>query len=198
MSKQVSLTKKLAAGSVLVALSGFVPQPLVSSAQAASGTINAAGTFGGGISMGTTVTNLQFGSIIATGDSGKLTVSPGGVTSTSNGFFNGAFQAGTIAFKAAAGALPVNVTAAGFVASQALKDVGEGTAGSITLAQVSLTGPFTAPVVLKTGTPNKVATLAGATATAVTTDINVGSVINWSGGRPIGGFTLPVTITVTY
>lgn len=198
MSKKVNLAKKLAAGSVLVALSGFVPQPLVPAAQAASATINAAGTFAGGIQMGTTTTNLLFGSMVATGDTGKLTVQPGGGTATSNGFFNGAVQAGTIAFKAAAGALPVNVTAAGFVAAQALSDKGEGTQGSITLAQVNLTGPFTASVVLKTATPAKVATLNLTTGVTVPTDINVGSVISWSGARPIGGFSIPLTVTVTY
>jgi len=183
---------------MLVALSGFVPQPLVSVAHAASATINAAGTFGGGIQMGTTSTNLLFGSMIASGDTGKMTVAPGGATSTSNGFFNGGEQGGTIAFNAAAGGLPVNVTVAGFTASLGLSDKGEGTQGSVTIAQVTLTGPFTASAVLKTATPAKVATLTGTTGAAAAADINVGTVVSWSGGRPIGGYSVPLTVTVTY
>lgn len=195
---KVSLSKKIAAGSVLVALSGVVPQPMGGSAQAASATINAVGTFAGGISMGTTVTNLLWGSIVASGDTGKLTVTPGGLTGTSNGFFNGGEQAGTIAFNAVAGGLPVNVSAAGFATGIALKDVGEGTQGSVTLGRFTLTGPFTASVVLKSATPAKVATLTGATAAPATADINVGGVVTWNTTRPIGQFTVPVTITVTY
>lgn len=198
--KKFSLTKKLAAGAALVALSGAVPQPFVGAAQAASATINAAGTFAGGISMGTTKTNLLFGSVVASADTGKLTVTPAGGTATSNGFFNGGEQNGTIAFNAVAGGLPVNVTASGFTAGLALADAGEGTQGSITLAQFSLTGPFATPttVVLKTATPAKVATLTGTAGAAATADINVGGVVSWSGARPIGSFSVPVTITITY
>jgi len=195
---KVNLSKKLAVGTVLVALSGMVPQPIVNTAHAATATINAVGTFGGGIQMGTTSTNLLFGSMVASGNTGSMQVTPGAATVTNNGFFNGAQQVGTIAFNAAAGGLPVNVTVAGFTAAFGLRDVGSGTQGSITIDQVSMSGPFLATAVLKTATPAKVATLTGTAGAAATADLNVGAVVNWSGARPIGQFTVPLTVTITY
>lgn len=202
MSKQSSpMVKKLAAGAALVALSGFVPQPLVSPAHADTATINAAGTFAGGISL-TFATNILFGSVIANGNTGKLavTASTAAVTPTtaSNGFFNGGEQQGSFLFNAAAGGLPVSVSVAGFTAALALSDKGEGTQGSITLNTMSMSGPFAAPIVLKAATPLKTVALTGTTGAAVTTDITAGARVTWSGARPIGGFSVPLTVTITY
>lgn len=189
--------KAIAAGSVMVALSGIVPTPLVSGAHAATATINAVGTFSGGITLGAG-TNIVFGPMVATSNTGKMTVTPGSATGTSNGFFNGVPAAGSLTFKASAGGLPVNVSVSGFTTSFALTDKGQGTQGSITIGQASFSGPFTAAVVVKAATPNKVATLNNATTATVPTDVNAGAVVSWNGARPIGGFSVPLTVTIAY
>lgn len=201
MSKQNSpnTVKKIAAGAALVALSGFVPTPLVSPAMADTATITAAGTFGGGISM-TAATNVKFNTIIANGDTGKLMLTASGTVTESNGFFNGATTPGKISFKAAAGSLSVSISVAGLTSGLALSDKGEGTQGSITVGTITMKGPWAttnATATLKIGTPAKVHPLK-ATAGTVPEDILVGTRVTWSGGRPIGGFSVPLTITVAY
>ena len=90
-NKKSNLKTRLTTGAMLVALSGFVPQITNNRALADSATINASGTFSSGIKM-TAGANLQFGVMVATGASGKVTVGPGAATSASKAFFNGGTQ----------------------------------------------------------------------------------------------------------
>lgn len=100
-TKKTNLAKKAAAGAVLVALSGFLPQPFVHQAMASTATINATGTFSDGITM-SFLANLEFKTIVATAINGSLTVKPTGAGSIgANGFFVAAPIAGKIGFNAA-------------------------------------------------------------------------------------------------
>ncbi len=191
-TKKRNLTQKVAAGAILVALSGFVPN-VTRQAHAATATISASGTFTGGITL-TAGTNLQFGKMVATANSGKLTVQTGGGTAGSKGFFNtvGATN-GTIKFNA--GALKVvDITVAGVAKTLALASTANGgKTGVVNLSTVKIGGPFAAAETFTTAGLKQSATL-----TSLTTDLNIGGTVTWGAVQPLGSFTQAVAVTVNY
>lgn len=187
-----NLTQKVAAGAILVALSGFVPN-VTRQAQAATATINASGSFTGGLTM-TAGTNLQFGKMVATQASGKLTVNTAGGTAVSKGFFNtlGATN-GTIKFNA--GALKaVDFTVAGPQNTLVLASTANGgKTGVVNLDTVDIGGPIAAPLAFTTGSLKQSATL-----TSLTTDLAIGGTVTWGAIQPLGSFTQAVRVIANF
>lgn len=197
--------KKVMMGAALIALSGAVPQPLISQAHAATGTINVSGTFLSGITVAGTV-NLAFGSMIASGAAGTVGVkTAGGFTAAPVGVTPlGAGVAGAFKFSAKTTAPNVDVTVAGigtipganFVATGG----GAGPVGTVTIKSVTLAGIGAGTTVVAGGggggaTSGKIA---GYDITAKAGPIKVGAVLQYSNGPAIGQFTQPVVLTVAF
>lgn len=191
-TKKRNLTQKVAAGAILVALSGFVPN-VSRQAQAATATISASGTFTGGITM-SAGTNLVFGKMVATAAAGKLSVTTGGGTAATNGFFN-TLGATNGSFKFQAGALKaVDFTIAGVQKTLALASTANGgKTGVVNLSTVKINGPFAAAETFTTGALTNSATL-----TSTTADILVGGAVTWGATQPLGSFTQALTLTANY
>jgi hypothetical protein len=187
-SSKGTLNKKMTAGAVMVALSGFVPDAINNVALADTATINATGTFSDGISL-TAGTNLQFNTIVATDTSGTARLLPSGVgTSVVKAVFVGISQVpGTFAFNGAV-TQSVNVSLISGITSKVVLP----TQGDITIATLKFTGPFTA-----TFTANK-STAAAIGAGNKALDINVGGQVIWSGATPLGAFSVPIKLSVAY
>ena len=191
MSKNRVISKKVAAGAMLIALSGFVPK-VTKPAHAATATITASGTFSSGIKM-TAGNNLQFGVIVATGPTGKVSINTAGATSTSKAFFNGGTQKqGSIAFQAGA-SKNIDITVTGMKNTLTLGTFGGAKTGTVNLPTVSVGGPYAAAEVFKVATTKNTATL-----TSTTADLQIGGVITWGATLPIGTFATPLTVTVTF
>ncbi|MEM6781263.1 MAG: DUF4402 domain-containing protein [Pseudomonadota bacterium] len=187
-----NLTQKVAAGAILVALSGFVPN-VTRQAQAATATITASGSFTGGLTM-TAGTNLQFGKMVATNTGGKLTVNTAGGTVASKGFFNtlGATN-GTIKFNA--GALKaVDFTVAGPAKTLALASTANGgKTGVVNLSEIVVAGPIATALTFTTGSLKQSATL-----TSLTTDLSIGGQVTWGAVQPLGSFTHADRVIANY
>lgn len=190
MSQKTNLKNKVAAGAVLVALSGFVPQISSNRAHAATATISMSGTFTSGIAM-TKGTALQFGIIVATDTGGTAQVKAAGGTSASKAFFNGGTQkAGTIAFKAGA-SLKVDITVTGMKNTLTLG--GATTTGTVNFPTAKLSGPFAIQTFTAAGT-----TATSVTLTAKSSDINVGGTVTWNAIQPLGTFSDNVKVVVAF
>jgi hypothetical protein len=192
-SKQNKSTK-LAMGAALVALSGHVPDILINEAHADTATIKATGTFSSGLSV-SAVTNLIFGTMVATDTTGFVQILPngaGGATSANNAFFIGAPQEGQIGFSGKAVA-PVDMTISANWLPITL--TGAAPVGQVTISKVMLAGVFTKATipftVLNTTEINEA--IAG-----LTTDIFVGARVIWSGAIPIGKFQESIKLTIAY
>lgn len=191
MTKKKNLKRNIAAGAVLVALSGFVPK-ISKPANAATATIKASGSFTSGLNL-TAGANLQFGKIVATGPSGSAKITTAGATAVSKAFFNGGVQKeGSFAFLA--GALKVvDLTVVGMKNSLTLGSVAGVKTGVVNLESITLGGPLKTAQVFKVATTKQTNTLVSLTA-----DINVGGVVTWGGIAPIGTFSQNVVLTVTF
>lgn len=187
-----NLTKKIAAGAALVALSGFVPK-MSKPAQAASASINVLGSFTSGLKM-TAGNDIKFGIIVPTTGNGQATVKTGGTFVSTDGFQNGGAPAnGSIKFQA--GALKaVDMTMAGLKATLTLGATANGgKTGTVNLPTVSVNGPYAAAEVFKIATTKNTVTL-----TSTTADLVLGGVVTWGATAPIGTFTTPITLTINY
>lgn len=189
-----NLKTKTAASVALVALSGVVPQPFVQQAYADTATISVTGKFISGITL-IAGTNVQMGSLIATGSTGKLSVTAGGGTVTASGTFLGAPTAGTVKITAKA-TQPVDITVKGFGALTV-------TTGTATLSKVYISGPITVNVTLSGGTATSADSQlnVGLNASAVTAapqTFNIGAGVTWTGNQPIGTFSQAINLIVGY
>lgn len=183
--------KKVAAGAAVVALSGFVPQPLVQQAQAATTTITVSGSFSSGISILTTV-GVNLGTIVATAITGTAKIAANGNT--------GAVGA-TIVANAAKGKIkakyavqkPLDIIVSGF-----------GTlGGAITNATLDkiyfsgVAGPGTVTGGAATTTASVIATAMNSAAGTKT--LNLGAGVVWTGAFPkTGAFTKAVNVTLQF
>lgn len=198
--------KKVAAGAALVALSGFVPQPLMQQAHAASAAINVTGSFVTGVELAAG-NAFKFGTIAATGAAGSVTFNPatgGGGTFASNNAvqINASSQTGSFSLKVASTTPDLNVTVAGLgTVTLIASGGGAGPTGSVKLAQVILDksafGAGADIVFASGGGTSDTAVIAGGAA-AATTDILVGGQLTWTGGIPVGQFTQAITLTATF
>ena len=183
--------KNIAAGAILVALSGFVPK-VSRPAHAASATVKVSGTFSSGLKM-TAGQPVLYGVIVPTDANGKVTIKATGGTAISKAFFNGGVQqAGSIKFSAGASKL-VDITVAGLKNSLTLGSFGGAKTGTVNLPTAVISGP------LKTAQTFKItATKQSNTLNSTTKDLNIGSVVTWNAVQPIGTFSQTLTVTVSF
>lgn len=186
-----NLTKNIAAGAMLVALSGFVPH-VTRTARAASASISVTGSFTSGLAM-TAGTGLQFGKIVGTAVSGKVTIKTGGGVSTSKGFFNATPKAGSIAFSAGA-SKKVDITVTGMKTDLTLVATANGgNTGTVTLTDVKVAGPFAVKTYTTADTTDTSVTLTDKTA-----DLAIGGTIAWKDPIPLGAFSETITVTISF
>lgn len=190
MSK--NLKTKVAAGAALVALSGFVPQPLMQQANAATATINATGSFISGVALAGGQA-LQFGTIVATQTTGNVQITVGGAAAnTNNALMLGAPQQGLFTYTLAiTGSLRLSIT-------QGIGAVAGPAPGTVQLNRVT----FSSANVNGGNTFQFAATGAIQTHsfgdTGPANNLNMGGRIAWNGGRPIGAFTQTVGLFMAF
>lgn len=191
-TKPITNSTKIAGGAALVALSGIVPTPapFVQDANAATTTISVSGTFISGITIDT-ATDVDLGTIIATGATGTAKVEAGDTLAGSNGTIIGGNSDGKIKFNFKVNK-QVDVKVSGF-----------GTLGptvtDATFDKMYFSGVFTATVTGGTGTTTATAANNALTASGNAKIANVGAGVSWTGAFPTTGtFAKPVTITVTF
>ena len=191
-------TKAAVASAAVVALSGFVPQPLISSAHAASAKISVTGSFITGIKLAAGK-NAQFGSNAANDVNGKATISTAGVLAVSKAVkVGGAPQAGSFAFTAVDIVPNVDFTVAGLGALVlAATGGGAGPAGTMKLKSVILGGVGAAATTLTSG-GGTTAKKAGYDITSLVGPLKVGAVVTWGATQPLGAFTQQITLTAAY
>ncbi len=198
--KKSHIKKKAAAvaGAAVVALSGAVPQPLISSAHAATAKISVTGSFITGIKLAAGK-NVQFGSNAASNISGKATISTAGAIALTKGVaVGGTPQAGSFAFTAVSLVPPVDLTVAGLgpVVLGATVGLG-GPVGTMKLATVVLDNIGAASVALASG-GGTTAKKAAYVITSLTGPIKVGATVTWGAVQPQGAFTQQITLTAAY
>lgn len=198
MSKIINTKTKMAAGAALVALSGFVPQPLISNAEAASAKINVTGSLITGIVLAAGQ-DVKFGSVAATDINGKMSISTAGVITPSKAVaVGGAPQAGTFAFTAVSTTPNVDITVAGLGAlTLAATGGGGGPTGTAKLNKIVLDNIAAAATTL-TNAGGGTAKKAGYDITSLTGPIKVGASVTWGATQPIGSFTQQITLTMAY
>lgn len=191
MDNKKILSKRIAAGMALVALSGFVPK-ITKPVHAATATISATGTFTSGIKL-TAGNNLEFGVIVPTGANGSVAISTAGVTTVSKAFINGGAPTnGTMKFAAGASKV-VDITVVGLKNTLTLGSFGGAKTGTVNLPTVTIGGPLTTAQVFKIATTKQTNTLNSTTA-----DIAIGGIVTWNGVAPIGTFATPITVTIAF
>ncbi len=197
MSTKTIINKKMAAGAALVALSGFVPQPLVGTAEAASAKIDVSGSFITGIKLAAGQ-DVKFGSLAATDVNGTAKiVTAGTVTLTKGVAVGGAPQAGSFVFTAVSTTPNVDITVAGLGAVVLAASVGGGgPTGTVTLNKIILKGAGIDETLTDGG--GGTAKKAGEAISAKTGPIKVGAIVGWGGTQPIGSFTQEITLTIGY
>ncbi len=198
--KAYNLSKKAATGAALVALSGFVPQPMMQSANAASAAINVSGSFVTGVTL-TPGVAVNFGKLLATAATGNITLSTAGVLSGSVGVkkvgalaANGSIKA-TIANKTAA--MNVTIKGLGPVVLAATVN-GAGPAGTAKLTKILMKGAAlnTLRTVTAVGTTGKTTVTAAVTTPAAV--IALGGRLDWTGAIPLGSFTQAITVIMAF
>jgi hypothetical protein len=198
MSQKNLINTKMAAGAALVALSGFVPQPFVNSAQAASASISISGSFITGIQLAAG-TDIKMGKVAVTAANGSVVISTAGVvTPTKAVAAGGAPQAGTFSFKAVSTTPNVDITVTGLGAlTLAATTGGVGPVGTAKLTKITLGGIGAAPTTLTDGGAGTDKKLAYNINTTLAT-MDVGATITWGAVQPIGQFQTPITLTIAY
>lgn len=198
MSKIINSKTKMAAGAALIALSGFVPQPLISSADAATAKISVTGSLITGIQLAAGQ-NVKFGSVAATDINGNMAISTAGAVTPSKGVaVGGAPQAGSFAFTAVSTTPNVDITVAGLGAlTLAASAGGAGPTGTAKLNKIILDNIGAAAITLTNG-GGGTAKKAGYDITTKTGPIKVGAVVTWGATQPIGAFTQQITLTMVY
>ncbi len=199
MSKNKSHMKSNAAmGAVLVALSGAVPVPFISTANAATAKISVTGSLVTGITL-TAGVDAKFGKVAPTLPNGSAVLSTAGVVTPSNGVTaGGAPQNGTIAFTAVDTTPNVDITIAG-MGSMALAATTGGAAatGTAKLSQVKLGAIGAAAAALSTG-GGTTATSAGYAITTTSAVMKVGATVTWGAVQALGSFAEEITVTIAY
>jgi hypothetical protein len=199
MSNTKSFMKsKAAGGAALVALSGFIPQPLVTNhAQAASAKISVKGSFISGIKI-SAIKDAVFGSNIATAANGKLVLSSANVVTPSKGVHIGGSPAsGQFKFTAASTTPSVDITVAGLGAmtlgatAGGVAAVGTAKLAKITLDKIGATATLT-------DGGGGTAKSANYDITATKATIQVGGEVTWGATPPIGAFAEEITLTIAY
>ena len=196
MSNRKSQHSKKVVGAALVALSGFVPQAYVNTAEAATATISVTGSFITGIKL-TAGTSAKFGSNAASDINGKLVLSTAGVVTPSKGVHvGGGPQAGTFAFTAVSTTPNIDITVGGLGAlTLAASAGGLGPVGTAKLASVTLDNIGAAPTTLAGAATAK---KAGYNITIKTAVLKMGATVTWGAVIPIGAFATPVDLTIAY
>ncbi|GJL85521.1 MAG: hypothetical protein DHS20C02_12960 [Micavibrio sp.] len=202
MSNKKSHIKTKAAavtGAAVVALSGFVPQPLISSAQAATATISVTGSFITGIALAAGA-NANFGSVAATAPAGSVVLATtGAITASPNAVaVGGAVANGSFVFTAVDTTPNINMTVTGLGAVVlAATGGGNGPVGTMKLANVSLGGIGAAAATFPSG-GGTTATVANYNITSLNGPIAVGATVTWGAVQPIGLFSEAIVLTAAY
>lgn len=187
------IKSKAIAGAALVALSGFVPQPFMQEADAATVAMNVTGKFISGITLAK-VADIQMKTIIATGLTGSVGFDQDAAQAVTSGTFIGTPVVGKIKMTAAA-VQDVDITVTG------MGTFNPATSGTGTLSKIAVgNGGISNPqIITAAGTTGKVTgvTLTGSANTAAKT-IDLGATVTWTGGKPDGAFSLPVVVTIAY
>lgn len=213
MSIDKQLNKgRIAAGAAMVALSGFVPQPMMQQANAAAtATINVTGSLVTGISL-VAVDDVKFGTLVPTATAGTIVVAPGLATTVipttayTNAKHVGNAQDGSFKLQVLATGIDMDATVKGiglvpttaFVATAG----GSGPTGTVKIDRFFI-GPTnitkTAKITFNSGggTTDTIASAFQASVTAQKT-INVGAALSWTAPQPIGQFTVPVSLTLSF
>ena len=191
------LNSKAVGAAALVALSGFVPQPFVNLAHAATATISVTGSFITGIKLapGTTA---KFGSNAASDINGKINLSTAGaVTGVKGVHVGGGPQAGSFQFTAVSTVPNVDITVTGMgkltLAASAGGHAAQGTA-KLNSVKFGKIGALTTVSDGGAGTGKK----AGYNITKTTTKMLVGAEVTWGAVLPIGSFATPIQVTIAY
>lgn len=198
MSYDKSKLKTKAVGAAtLVALSGFVPQPLVNLAQAATATISVTGSFITGIKLAAGTT-AKFGSNAASGINGKMVLSTAGAVTPSKGVhIGGGKQAGSFQFTAVSTVPNIDITVKGLGKLTLSKSAGGlGPVGTAKLQSVTF-GKIGAATTLTDGGAGT-AKKANYNITKKTTKMLVGATVVWGATIPIGSFATPITVTMAF
>lgn len=192
------LNSKAVGAATLVALSGFVPQPFVNLAHAATATISVTGSFITGIKLapGTTA---KFGSNAASDINGKMNLSTAGaVTGVKGVHIGGGKQAGSFQFTAVSTVPNVDITVTGLgklvLAASAGGHAAQGTAklNSVTFGKIGAVA--TTLVDGGAGSAKK----AAYNITKKTTKMLVGAEVTWGAVLPIGSFATPIVVTIAF
>ncbi len=194
--------KKVAAGAALVALSGFVPQPMMQQANAASASISVTGSFITGVQLVAGV-SVKFGTFAATAGNGNVTLSTAGAITTTVGAVqvNANSAAGSFSLKVVDTAVPLNVTVAGLGAVTLIASAGGGgPTGTVTLNKVilggaSLGGTF---IITDAGGGTGKTVIPATKVTGKTGAMAIGGQLTWGATQPIGQFTQAITLTMAF
>ncbi len=201
MSIKSHLKKGAAAGAVLVALSGFVPEPLVnpliSQANAATATFNVTGSFITGIKL-TPITDAKFGSVAATGVNGTAKLSTAGAVTSAKGTAVGGAQEGEVQFTAVNTTPNVDVTVKSMGAVVlAATSGGAGPTGTMKLTKL-LFGDIAAATFAVTDAGGGTGVSAGVDIDTLAAVMKVGAHVSWGATQPLGQFTKQVKVYIAY
>ncbi len=203
IQKTKSTTRsKVVASAALVALSGFVPQPLMNTAHAASASISVSGSFITGIQL-TAVQAMDFGSIAVTDTGGKATLNgvAGTVSATSKGVAIGGAAQGSFVFKAVSTVPNVDITvkvpqANGLTLASTAG--GAAATGSAKLINVVINGIGAAATTLALAPATSV-TATGYNINTTSAALKLGGRVDWpSAVQTIGAFAAPLTLTIGF
>lgn len=205
--KNSKVTKRAIGAAVtvpLIALSGYVPVPLVHSAIAGSTTLNVSGQFITGISL-VKKAALKFGKMVSTGTGGKISLTTAGAYANASKAVGITGKAvGKYTYKAVTTTAGFDITVKG-MGALALGNTTPGNAaakGTAKLTKVLFGTVFNATkaAVVCTvggGTSCKKA-VAAADFNVKSGSVKLGGVITWTTPQPIGKFTQPLTIIMAY
>ena len=192
------LNKKTATGVALVALSGFVPQPFMQQADAASASISVTGSFVTGVKLAAG-TSVKFGIFAATDVNGSIALSTAGVTTPSKAVAaGGAPQAGSFAMTLVSTVPNVDITISGLgTVTLAASAGGGGPVGTVKLNKIILDAIGAAAISLTDG-GGGTAKSAGYNVTVKTGSIKVGGQLTWGAVQPIGTFAEAIVLTMAF
>lgn len=195
---KINNKKAAAAGAALVALSGFVPSPLVPSAHAAATTLTVTGSFITGIAFGGT-TSVKFGKMVATGAAGAVKMNTAGALATvTNVKGVSGNQNGTIKLTAQITGVSFSLTASNIgTVVLAATGGGAGPQGTVKITKLLFGGAALVAAKTITAVGTAGSTSAKANSAGISKTINVGAQLT-TAGQPIGAFTSAVAITAAF
>jgi hypothetical protein len=215
-SKKKNRTKELrkAVGAVLaapvavplIALSGFMPLPLmVQSARAGTTTLSITGQFITGFSL-VKIADMKWGKMVATDTGGKISLTTLGAHAGSvKGLGVAGEQNGIFSYKAVSTAAAFDVTVKGIgplaLGATTGGAAAKGTAklNTILFGKAFSGGTKTAKCVAGGGTTCKVAVTAGAQfGVKSNPTAEIGGIVSWTTPKPIGEFGQTLTLIISY